>query len=491
MTAAFETMKSERSQDAKYRLSARGRRINLFCAACILSGCALLSGQTASDPTGAAEIKILKSRVAELEAQNRAILEALASIRTKLGLETVEAKAAPTSSPTTPASVPQTEAPGTSGNVVRWNELSAGGNNKLKFYGLLRLDMDIDSQRPNSPQSPLFIASPDPGLGGKPDAGNFSMHPRLTRFGVDYSGPQVSGLWGAQLSGKLELDFENGGSESRQIIRIRHAYMELKKGDVSFLAGQTWDLLSPLIPTVDNDTLLWNAGNIGDRRPQIQFSYQPKVGRGRWSIATAAGLTGAIDAQDLDNNTYRDGEESGKPDFQARVGYGQPLWVSEQSASFGVSTFYGWENTSKAIGGRTLFHAQATNVDYTLPLSRIVSLRGEGWWGRNMSDIRGGAGQGINVTNGREIRGRGGWSELTLRLSRYYSLHPGFSVDSPVPSDVPIGGRTRNQVYYFGNRITPGGDFTIGADYLRWWTSFQGYKAALDNRINIFFQYAY
>jgi hypothetical protein len=107
------------------------------------------------------------------------------------------------------------------------------------------------------------------------------MHPRSTRFGVDYSGPKVPGLGDADLSGKLELDFENGGSESRQIIRIRHAYLQLAKNDVSILAGQSWDVFSPLFPTVDNDTLLWNAGNLGDRRPQFRFSYDPKVGRGR------------------------------------------------------------------------------------------------------------------------------------------------------------------------------------------------------------------
>ncbi len=361
----------------------------------------------------------------------------------------------------------------------------------MKFYGQLRLDVDLDSQRPNSPQAPLYIVSPDPGLGGKLDAGNYSMHPRLTRFGVDYSGPQVSGLGDAGLSGKLELDFENGGSESREIIRIRHAYLELKKGDASILAGQTWDVFSPLFPTVDNDTLLWNAGNVGDRRPQFRFSYDPKVGRGRWSITTAAGLTGAIDAQDLDNNTYRDGEESGVPDFQGRVGYSRPLWVADQSANIGTSMFYGWENTSKAIAGRTIFHVQAMNIDYTLPLAKSLTLRGEGWWGRNMSDIRGGAGQGINTLNGREIRGRGGWSELNLQLSRYYSLNPGFSADLPVSVDVPKGGRTRNEVFYIGNRFTPGGNFTIGVDYLRWWTYYQGYATALDNRFNIFFQYGY
>jgi hypothetical protein len=131
------------------------------------------------------------------------------------------------------------------------------------------------------------------------------------------------------------------------------------------------------------------------------------------------------------------------------------------------------------------------NIDYTLPLASRVSLRGEGWWGRNMSDTRGGAGQGINLANGREIRGRGGWSELSVKPSRYYSFHPGFTTDDPVDEDIPTGGRTRNQAFYFGNRVTPGGNFLIGFDYLRWRTSFKGFSRGVDNRVNLFFQYSY
>src|SRR5579862_9182347 len=306
-------------------------RMNLFCVAFVLLVPLLGPGQTALDPTAADEIRTLKLRVAELEGQNRAILDTLQAIKSKMGLEMAVSPAAQLTSPSprTGPAIGTAELPSAPAqNAVHRGDLDVGGGNKLKFYGFLRLDVALDSQRPNSPQGPLFIESPDPGLGGKPDAGNYTMHPRLTRFGVDYSGPKVPGLGDADLSGKLELDFENGGSESRQIIRIRHAYLQLAKNDVSILAGQTWDVFSPLFPTVDNDTLLWNAGNVGDRRPQFRFSYDPKVGRGRWSITSATGLTGAVDAQDLDNNAYRDGEESGKPNFQGRIGYAQPLWVS-------------------------------------------------------------------------------------------------------------------------------------------------------------------
>ncbi len=426
------------------------------------------------------EIAALKKRVAELEQQNRAILEALAELKAQRG-SLQQPAAAPT--PSAPAK-PQTA---TGAEPVRWPEIVSPPN-RLKFYGLMRLDIDIDSQRASTPQIPFFITSEDPQI-GKAHAGAYSMHPRLTRLGVDLNGPRLAALKDAALGGKLEMDFENGGSESRQIIRIRHAYLQTRWNSLSLLAGQTWDIVSPLFPTVNNDALMWNAGNPGDRRPQLRVSWEPKTSLGAWSFVGGAGLTSAVDLGDLDNNGFRDGEESGRPDVQARIGYSRSLF--DQSASVGVSLLYGWMNTSKPAGGRTDFASQLVNLDYTLPMAPRVSLRGEGWWGRNLSDIRGGAGQGIHIATGREIRARGGWSELTLKLSRYWSLHPGFTLDEPVASDVPMGGRTRNGAFYLGNRITPGGSFLLGADYLRWRTDYKGFRQGIDNRVNLFVQYGF
>ena len=458
--------------------------------------------------TGAADsatdIELLRRRVEEVENQNRALVQIVTELKARLDApnrveQKKDASAAGAVSTTTPAAVSETSFPPViqapskpdqpdNNQPVRWSDL-VGEGNRIKFYGFLRVDLDIDSQRASNTQTPLFITSPDPAAAGV-SIGEFSMHPRLTRFGIDFSGPRIETLGNAKLSGKLETDFENGGSESRQIIRIRHAYLRLDWNDFSILGGQTWDIVSPLYPTVNNDTLQWNAGNVGDRRPQLRAAYEPKVGGGKFSFAGGVGLTGAIDAVDLDNNGFRDGEESQLPDFQARVGYSYPLG-KDRSASFGLSGFYGFLKTVRPIAGRTDFHSQLLNVDFTIPFASHFALRGEGWWGRNMSDVRGGAGQGVNVATGREIRGRGGWSEANITVSRYLSLNPGFSTDDPVDSDLPNGGRTRNRAFYFANRITPSRNFLIGVDYLRWLTTFKGLKSGLDNRVNIFLQYSF
>ena len=442
------------------------------------------------------EIDLLKRRVEDVENQNRALLQIVTELKARLDASSKPGEPgtavahAVASKPAVPSvAEPQSDSGQQEKNQpARWSDLIGEGN-KFKLYGFLRLDLDVDSQRPNNTQTPLFITSPDPAAGGT-SIGEFSMHPRLTRFGIDYSGPRIAKLGDAKLSGKLETDFENGGSESRQIIRIRHAFLRLDWSEFSILAGQTWDTVSPLYPTVNNDTVQWNAGNVGDRRPQFRAAYEPKAGRGKFSFIGGVGLTGAIDALDLDNNGFRDGEESQRPDVQARIGYSYPMG-KDRSASFGISGFYGFLKTARPIAGRTDYHSQLINVDFTLPFATQFALRGEGWWGRNMSDVRGGAGQAINAATGREIRGRGGWWEANIKPSRYFSFNPGFSTDDPLDQDVPNGGRTRNRAFYLANRITPGGNFLIGADYLRWLTSYKGFRRGLDNRVNIFFQYSF
>jgi hypothetical protein len=57
----------------------------------------------------------------------------------------------------------------------------------------------------------------------------------------------------------------NIASESRAVPRIRHAYGEMRWDEFSILFGQTWDVISPLLPTINDDSLMWNAGNLGDR----------------------------------------------------------------------------------------------------------------------------------------------------------------------------------------------------------------------------------
>jgi len=382
-----------------------------------------------------------------------------------------------------------------------WKELVAG-KARLQFYGSLRLDMISDDSRPNSSQSPLYVLSEDPNF-GPADQGNFEIHPRLSRFGLNLKGPQVAGLAGAVPSGNIEMDFEGGGPESRPNIRIRHAYFKMSWRTLSVLAGQTWDLFAPLIPTVNNDTMLWNAGNLGDRRPQLRLTWEPKAGKGTFSLAGAAALTGAVDSQDLDDNGVRDGEASGRPDAQMRAGYTGPMG-SDRKWSVGLSGLYAWQETATPIvvnGAPThTFRARALNLDVKVPILKWLALQGEAWTGQDLADFRGGIAQSINTDPnspgfGEEIESRGGWVELGFKIGKSWGIHPGYSIDNPRDRNVPDGatqanaGRTGNRIWSLCNRWQRDPSFLLGFDYLRWITDYKAVESGVDNRIDVYLLY--
>ena len=83
---------------------------------------------------------------------------------------------------------------------VRWNELTLG-KSKFRLYGFLRLDAIYDDSRPNNTQIPAYIRSEDPAapaaIASAPNSEDLTIHPRLSRFGLDFFGPEIAPLGGA------------------------------------------------------------------------------------------------------------------------------------------------------------------------------------------------------------------------------------------------------------------------------------------------------
>src|SRR5262249_50309973 len=146
-----------------------------------------------------------------------------------------------------------------------------------------------------------FIRSEDPSapaaVRAQPNQSDFAMYPKLTRLGLDFYGPSIAALGDVQTSGKLETDFYNTATtESREALRIRVAYLQLHWPSFNFYAGQMWDLISPLNPAVNPDTCLWNAGNLGDRRPQARGEWiLAPMDASKFFVQGMVGQTGAID----------------------------------------------------------------------------------------------------------------------------------------------------------------------------------------------------
>lgn len=378
-------------------------------------------------------------------------------------------------------------------DLVKWNELTVG-ESKIQFYGFLRLDLIYDESRPNNTQTIGFVRSEDNDLNGRNSDGDFTMHPRLTRLGLNLDGPVIEELGDAKLTGKLEIDFYNSGlqgqSESRAALRMRHAWLKLgwKDAGVSLLAGQTYDLISPLYPKVNPDLAQWGAGNLGDRRPQLRLEWWNPVGDGKIGVQGMIGLTGADDNANLDTPGtygagYRDGDTSELPTLQMRLGY--ETWLfGEKSGKFqiGIWGTRAWEDPDERIAGSDRFDSWGYGADLIIPLyENMLWIKGEIWEGQNLDDVRGGIFQGINTVTGDEIRSRGGFVELSYKPVDWYEVTGGWSTDDPYNKDLESAARASNQVSYFANRFKFG-DFSFGLDYLYWKTQYIGFQNGDDHR---------
>lgn len=387
------------------------------------------------------------------------------------------------------------------------------GEGKLRLYGFLRADAQFDDSKPNDPQVISFIRSEDDtrpisGAVARPGDADFNLHAKLTRFGLDLGGYTVKGLRSAVVSGKIEIDFFNTAtSESRSALRMRHAYLNLAWKNSALLVGQTTDVISPLNPVVNGDFVMWNAGNLADRRPQIRYTHSTTVGRqgGKFVLQAAAGTTGAVDGQSLDLSpagtsvvANLDGVDSAVPTTQLRLAYNGAGWVAGKKlevGAWGHSANEDLADGAPPIGGRDSWDSRAFGIDVKLPLAKKVDFEAELWSGKNLDDVRGGIGQGVNVTAGdphlgTEVESRGGWAQLAVSPTTWFALYGGYSFDDPEDGLAAAGARDRNTVYYIATRFKPSAPLSFGLDYLRWTTAWTGgLNDGTDNRFVAFAQW--
>ena len=96
---------------------------------------------------------------------------------------------------------------------------------------------------------------------------------RSTRLGLDIAGPKFCCCPQTKVSGKVEFDFQSGAAPrpNQGSVLFRHGYVKADNGHSMILFGQTWDVMSPLNPTMLGYIPAWGSGNIGYRRPQLRY----------------------------------------------------------------------------------------------------------------------------------------------------------------------------------------------------------------------------
>lgn len=184
---------------------------------------------------------------------------------------------------------------------------------------------------------------------------------------------------------------------------MRHAYMTIDwpKEKFGIIAGQTWDVISPLNPETLNYSVDWWVGNIGYRRPQIRLTKGYTLNKDvelklEGAIARTIGRTnsGILTADQADT-----GENSGTPSLQGRVSVTLPL-LGYKPATIGLSGHYAQEkydtgpNTVVPATGHKTFDSWSINIDYLQPVTAWLTIKAEVFKGENLDAYLGGIGQG-------------------------------------------------------------------------------------------------
>lgn len=341
----------------------------------------------------------------------------------------------------------------------------------VQLYGYLKLDAAYDSSQVENGNFAKWVEQENT----KSDDDQFNMTANETRLGMSINGPEGA----MKASGRVEVDFYEGGSENKARLMMRHAYMKLDWPDEQFniIAGQTSDVISPLVPSTVNYSVGWWTGNIGYRRPQIRLTKE------YWLDAqTDLKLEGAL-ARTIgrDNvslaGTTDSGEDAGFPTLQARVSVSRPLLGSAPS-TLGVSGHWGQEEYDiTTSGGNKEFTTWSLNLDVTQPVNKWLSIKGELFTGEDLDAYLGGIGQGVTTTGSNqyeEIGSKGGWIAAALGPWDRARFNVGVAMDDVERGNVNASDRTLNRSV-FGNVFYPLSKNTEWAFELSHWrTEYRG-----------------
>jgi len=362
-------------------------------------------------------------------------------------------------------------------------------NLDIQLYGFLKLDAAYDTSQTDDGNFAKWVEREDLNH----DDDQFNMTANQSRFGVNITGPD-NGVMKA--SGRAEVDFYGGGSQNKSHLMMRHAYMKLDWPDDKFsiIAGQTSDVISPLVPPTVNYSVAWWVGNIGYRRPQIRLTKVLGLDgdvdlKLEGAIARTIGRDNTLLAGTLDS-----GEDSGRPTLQVRAGLTAPLFCSKP-ATIGLSGHYADEEYDiTATGSNKDFRSWSLNLDFLQPLNSWLTIKSELFTGENLNAYLGGIGQGVTLTGANmydEIGSSGGWIAASLGPWSGSRYNIGISMDDVDGRDVNAGARTVNRSVFANMFYSLNKNTEFALELSHWRTEYDGPGDADNFRVQTAFIYKF
>jgi hypothetical protein len=165
--------------------------------------------------------------------------------------------------------------------------------------------------------------------------GRLKFTANSTRINMTMKGPK---LWGAQLTGFIEVDFDaNGGTTTvgqdtltTGALRLRHAMFRLNWPETELMIGQYWGYFSEFTPETAHDSGCQFMGSPTQRLAQIRLTQKFL---GAWTVSGMIGKPYDNLTDDIGANNLANGESTETPQVQIKGSFEQDLW--------GKAAFYG------------------------------------------------------------------------------------------------------------------------------------------------------
>lgn len=287
----------------------------------------------------------------------------------------------------------------------------------FKFGGYFKTDAIYDNARISPGDYRIYVPAY-----GEEKNNEFYLSIKETRLAFDFWWDEED----FKTTAKLEFDLYGlSAAHNKAQMMVRHAYVRMTGENWAFLAGQTWDIISPLNPGTVNYSVLWGQGNIGYRRPQLRFTASA-VPAEKTSLRFDAGVTRNI-GLDLDDDGINDGADAGFPTLQGRLGLDAPL-LDAGKIGIGVSGHYG--SSTWGPEDSLSVDSWSANVDLIVQPTAKFALLGEFFTGENLGQYLGGALQSVNPV-GDPLPSMGGWGMVRIIPTGRVILNFGYGFDDP------------------------------------------------------------
>jgi hypothetical protein len=360
----------------------------------------------------------------------------------------------------------------------------------VDWYGYVKLDLSRDQNQTNGNYA-LYVL---PKAADISDDEQFNLTHRQSRLGIVARG---DGYQGVDVAAKFEVDlYGAAGSETTMSFRLRQAYFTVTAGSMTMLAGQAWDLISPLNPATINFAVNWCAGNTGARRPQLSLRYLAPVSpTAQFHLAGGVFRPTGFDlatnlslatAENISDGTD-DGVDAGVPAFQGLMEF-RNLPMFGGSVRAGFSGMYANLKAENGLGDSEKYDSWGVFGHVAYSYQGQFGVSGEVFRGSNLANYFGGI---KNTDRVEGLNTYGGWLNGWAAVSQQVKLGIGGGFDDPDNDDLSNSSRASNQSVWANIKYYPVPKVMLGLELSQWKTEYKNAGEVDNFRVQSAFQLSF